>query len=184
MKQIKRSTDSRIVIVLLTVIALAFVGCQAIRPVPTTLFIDGNFSVLEKTLIYKRPNSTNVIIVPEGFVTDFTSVPRAFWSLYQRTGRYQWAAVVHDYLYWEQSTTREEADKIFLEAMEESGVNAADRTIIFKAIRSGGDSAWKENALEKLKGLPRIIPPSFRNIPANTTWGEYRKKLYDAGIRP
>src|SRR5262245_22776830 len=97
--------------------ALFFGGCKGIRPVPTTFFIDGKNSVLEKPLKYQRPKSTNEIVVPDGFVTDFASIPRAFWTIYPRTGRYQWAAVVHDYLYWEQTLSREEADHILLEAM-------------------------------------------------------------------
>jgi len=51
--------------------------------------------------------------VPAGFVTDFASTPRALWSVIPPTGRYQLAAVVHDFLYWDQGCTREQADTVF-----------------------------------------------------------------------
>ena len=40
--------------------------------------------------------------VPVGFVTDFASIPRLFWSLLRPDGLYAYAAIIHDYLYWEQ----------------------------------------------------------------------------------
>jgi len=159
-------------------------GCATIPPVPVTPFIDGRNFVLYEPLVYQRGNSTNSVIVPDGFVADFASIPRAFWVMFAPTGRYQWAAVVHDHLYWEQTTTREEADNLFLAAMIESGVSQSDRTFIYEAVRSGGDSAWRNNQKERQQGLPRIIPPQYRKIPANTTWEEYRKFLYDRGVRP
>ena len=186
--RIMRTTGKIIVsnvITIGTIICGTFlVGCAAIKPVPTTLFIDGNNAVLEKPLVYQRPDGTNVITVPEGFVTDFASIPRAFWSLYQRTGRYQWAAVVHDYLYWEQTTTREEADTVFLEAMTESDVPSLDRIVIYKAVRAGGQAAWNNNKKDREMGLPRIVPPLYRDIPANTTWAEYRQFLVNHNVRP
>ena len=39
------------------------------------------------------------ISIPEGFETDFTSVPRVFWGLFPpATGNYVQAAVIHDFL--------------------------------------------------------------------------------------
>src|SRR5215217_6020711 len=50
------------------------------------------------------------VTVPEGFVTDFASIPRVFWSALRPDGLYTYPAIVHDYLYWEQTVTREVAD--------------------------------------------------------------------------
>lgn len=36
--------------------------------------------------------------VPTGYVTDFASVPRLMWTLFPQSGRWDQAAVVHDYL--------------------------------------------------------------------------------------
>jgi hypothetical protein len=55
---------------------------QPIAPVPMTPFGDGQDSVLTENLRYQVPQTTFVIVVPTGFVTDFASTPRA------STGRY------------------------------------------------------------------------------------------------
>src|SRR3954467_11062877 len=52
------------------------------------------------------------------------------------------AAVVHDYLYWTQGCTRAQADRILLLAMEDNGVSAATRQIIYRGVRAGGDTPW------------------------------------------
>ena len=49
--------------------------------------------------------------VPTGFVTDLASIPRPFWSVFPKTGRYAYAAIVHDYLYWTQTVSRDEATR-------------------------------------------------------------------------
>jgi Protein of unknown function (DUF1353) len=75
---------------------------QPIAPVPMTPFGDGQDSVLTQNLQYRVLQTNFVIVVPAGFVTDFASTPRALWSVIPPTGRYQLAAVVHDFLYWDQ----------------------------------------------------------------------------------
>lgn len=62
------------------------------------------------------------VTVPKGFVTDFASIPRPFWSALRPDGEYAYAAVVHDYLYWTQTRSREEADDILKMAMEDFDV--------------------------------------------------------------
>jgi len=57
------------------------------------------------------------VSVPNGFVTDFASIPRIFWSALRPDGEHAYAAVVHDYLYWTQIRSREEADHILKMAM-------------------------------------------------------------------
>lgn len=42
---------------------------------------------------------SKIIDVPKDFITDGASVPRVFWSLFDPTGPYLQAAVIHDYLY-------------------------------------------------------------------------------------
>lgn len=87
-------------------------GQQPIAPVPMTPFGDGQGSVLTQDLQYRVLQTNFIIVVPAGFVTDFASTPRALWSVIPPSGRYQLAAVVHDFLYWDQGCTREQADAI------------------------------------------------------------------------
>jgi len=175
----------RLAFALLTIgIGILLSGCAPIKPVALTPFADGVNWVVERPVVYEVGNTGQRVVVPEGFVTDFASMPRALWPVYPKTGRYQFAAVVHDYLYWEQSVSREAADWIFLAGMKESKVGKKDRMIIYKAVRAAGGMAWTRNQDEKNRGLPRVIPKQYRDIPANTTWHEYRAFLFKQGVRP
>ena len=97
------------------------------------------------------------VTVPPGFVTDFASIPRIFWSLLLPDGEYAYAAVVHDYLYWTQTRSRDEADEILKMAMEDFEVGSATIGTIYGAVRVGGAAAWKDNAQKKAQGEKRIL---------------------------
>ena len=95
------------------------------------------------------------IRIPAGFVTDFASVPKAFWSIVPPYGKYTKAAVLHDYLYhmkgfpretWESKIpyTRKECDRIFLQAMEVLGVGRTKRYIMYQAVRLFGGKSWRK----------------------------------------
>lgn len=99
--------------------------------------IDGDNFLLTEPLIY-RTHSNEVIEVPAGFVTDFASIPRFFWRIYPPSGKYNKAAVVHDYLYRYGIGTKADADRIFREAMEDLGVNGFQRWTMYYAVKFGG----------------------------------------------
>ena len=157
---------------------------QPIAPVPMTPFGDGQDSVLTGSLQYQVLQTTFVITVPAGFVTDFASTPRALWSVIPATGRCQLAAVVHDFLYWDQGCTREQADAIFRVAMAESNVKPYERDLMWQAVRRFGQSAWNDNAAAKQAGKPRIVPAAYMNIPPLVTWSDYQDQLVRQGIKP
>jgi hypothetical protein len=129
-------------------------------------FSDGMF-YLQAPLPWK-PNQVSSplspVTVPKGFVTDLTSIPRPFWSIIPRDGDYADAAIVHDYLYWMQTGTREEADSIFKLAMEDLEVHPAVVSIIFRGVRSVfGERAWDKNAVLRRSGESRLLakyPPN------------------------
>lgn len=77
------------------------------------------------------------IVVPDGFVTDFASIPRIGRILISGHGNDRWAAVIHDYLYSEKFD-RKMADAIFLEALEAKNVNVFKRRVMYRAVRTGG----------------------------------------------
>lgn len=90
-----------------------------------------------------------VLRVPEGFTTDFASVPRIFWALISPYGKAGKAAVVHDYLYHLnrvglEVVTRKQADGIFLQAMGVLGVAAWRKYPMYLAVRLFAGSGWKE----------------------------------------
>jgi len=160
------------------------VAQQPIAPVALMPFGDGQDSVLTAPLKYQIGHSAFTITVPAGFVTDFASTPRAIWAIIPPTGRYQLAAVVHDFLYWDQGCTRQQADDLLRAAMAESQVKPFERDIIYKAVQRFGASAWNGNAAAKAAGKPRIIPPDRMNIPPLVTWAEYQTTLIASGVTP
>jgi hypothetical protein len=159
------------------------VAQQPIKPVPLTPFGDGHDSVLTADLRYQIGRTNFVVVVPAGFVTDFASTPRAIWGVLPPVGSYQLAAVVHDFLYWDQACTRQQADDLLRVAMAESKVKAFERDVIWQAVRRFGDSAWTSNTAAKAAGKPRIIPAEDMNIPALVTWPEYQVQLMGKGVR-
>ena len=86
------------------------------------------------------------IQVPAGFETDFASIPRFARVLIPKLGKYNKAAVVHDYLYQSDKSplTRKQADKCFLDGMRDLGVAKWKRTLMYWAVRIGGFLAWKK----------------------------------------
>lgn len=112
--------------------------------------------------------------VPIGFVTDFASIPRMFWSLLRPDGQYSYAAVIHDFLYWEQYLTRETSDAIFRLCMEDFKINSAVIKAVHAGVRLGGGFAWEENARRKAAGEKRVI----RRFPTDprVTWAEWKQE--------
>jgi len=112
--------------------------------------------------------------VPKGFVTDLTSVPRVFWSILRPDGEYTYPAIIHDYLYWTQITSRDKADLVFKYAMEDFGIGPVKLNAIYNAVRLGGGSAWSKNAEERSRGAKRILK-KFPQDP-RMTWDEWSER--------
>ena len=89
-------------------------------------------------------NSDGEIRVPKGFITDFASIPRVFWTILPPDGKYTQAAVLHDFLYYKKGKltnmklSRKECDGVFLEAMEVLSVSWIKRHTIYRAVRMFG----------------------------------------------
>jgi len=96
--------------------------------------------ILSKSLQYVG-NDGWVVAVPKGFSTDLDSVPRIPFAYAWLKGRAVKSAVIHDWLYSKRHD-RKEADKIFLEAMEEEGVPSWRRLPIYLAVRAFGWLAY------------------------------------------
>lgn len=116
---------------------------------------DGRTWYLDTALVYECGNGTR-ITVPTGFETDFASVPRAFTAMFPRWDDYGLASVVHDWLYWTQTSTRPQADWTFREAMESCNVARWKRQALYGAVRAFGGTAWADNASIARSGYSRI----------------------------
>ncbi len=118
-----------------------------------------------KTWVVLRPfgydvgdlGSDDTVEVSIGFCTDFASIPRPFWILLPRWGKYGNAAVIHDWLYWDQSRSRRAADDIMLQAMGVLKVSAWEKFPIYWAVRALGWIAWYRNQWDREAKLNRVI---------------------------
>ncbi len=171
-------------LLLLVLTALLVTSCQTIPPPTVRPFADSHDWVLVESLTYQIGNSGLSITVPKGFVTDFASIPKPLWSLgLSPYGRYSKAAIIHDYLYWAQGCTKEQADNILMIAMKESGVSRFRAGTIYEGVHVGGRSSWAANAEERRRQLPRVIPSNYLDIPSDATWSEYRHTLEESKVK-
>ena len=119
-------------------------------------------------------DSGDQITAPVGFETDFASIPRIFWPFLPKWGKYGNAAVIHDWLYWEQKRPRAAADAVLLEGMVVLGVNALVRYLIYGAVRLFGWTAWYRNQADRADGYNRVILP----VPSEPTTTSQRRGQY------
>ena len=112
---------------------------------------DGHTAVLETPLTYGTGHRSEgymavYVRVPPGFETDFASVPRWLWPIFPPRGRWNRAAVMHDYLCRQADVDRFLADALFRAAMRDLGVPLWRRVAMYYAVRL----AW---VCRKLMGI-------------------------------
>lgn len=140
-------------------------------------FLDPMYYLLDKIAWNPDPGiEAAPVTVPAHFVTDLTSVPRLFWSELRPDGEYAFAAIVHDYLYWEQPAgiARSDADLVLKYIMEEFGVPRIKVGAIYAAVRSFGGGPWGANARLKAEGEKRIL----KRVPKSpkVRWSDWKQE--------
>ena len=87
------------------------------------------------------------LCIPADFRTDLASTPRWLWPIFPPFGRWDEAAVLHDWIYrapgMESRPTREEADSLFLLACLECGVSWWRANLMYAAVRLFGSSSYQ-----------------------------------------
>lgn len=86
--------------------------------------------------------------VPDGFVTDFASVPRVPIVYLAVANKGNRAAVVHDWLYSRGNVSREYADSVYYHALAAEGVNWMLRQAMYRAVRVFGASHYNSKYQE------------------------------------
>ena len=93
--------------------------------------------------------------VPKGFESDGVSTPSFLWHVisppvHPHTIR---GGIIHDWLYRHQPKgwTREAADKLFADVIEEDGLSPIQAQLAYAGLRLFGDKAWEANAAKKAK---------------------------------
>jgi hypothetical protein len=105
---------------------------------------DGKRWVIRKEFSFYvgKEEDNDIVTVPPGFITDFASIPKAFWSIAPKWGKYGNAAVIHDYLYASKERSRKKSDKIFLEGMMVLNVPTWKRYAMYYAVRLCGKLSY------------------------------------------
>ena len=107
-----------------------FVGPLTVTKVGERLWqVERSFSY------YIGKEEIEYVIVPQGFLTDFASVPKGFWNIFPPDGEYTQAAVLHDFCCTTNSFPQLKTDRIFYEAMGVLGVPKWKRIIMYCAVR-------------------------------------------------
>lgn len=150
--------------------AMLLTSCAITRPTVTK--VTDSYFMVAYPLQYRTLDSKYVIEVPVGFLTDLTSIPRGLWWWESPIDRSMAPAIVHDYLYWDQSCSKEEADVVLLLAMKETGVSSAKRLAIFVGVDKAGWSSWNRNKAARDAGETRLLSES------------YARTVLDSGIDP
>lgn len=91
-------------------------------------------------------------VVPEGFLTDFASVPRlAQWLI--DDDDFAPAAVLHDWFYASHIVTKREADALFREALRSLGCGWLSSWIQWRAVHRLGFIAWNSRREKLIEDL-------------------------------
>jgi len=105
-------------------------------------------------LIFYSAILRGILTAPTGFVTDYASSPRPFWSLVPPDGPWKWAAVVHDAASQGALVTengvrihlvKNVTDELFREAMSVPPCNTVSpvkRWVMYRMVRRFGHGAY------------------------------------------
>jgi Protein of unknown function (DUF1353) len=84
------------------------------------------------------------LTVPAGFITDLASIPKILRDTFDVDGHSRDPAILHDWLYCTQHTTRAFADSMLREALVQYGESAATAWVYWAGVRLGGWHPWSE----------------------------------------
>ena len=88
--------------------------------------------------------SEEIIRVPNGFVTNFASIPRLIWPIISPIDSHGKAAVLHDWLYDTGEYPRLRCEEIFKEAMEVLNVPEWQIFCIYNSVYLLGWYRWNQ----------------------------------------
>ena len=95
--------------------------------------------ILQQELIYYSAILERDITVPDGFKTDFASIPWILRWLFNVNGKHRKSATVHDYLCEhgkQEKVTQAQADSVFKEAMKSEKVRSIKRYPMYWGVRA------------------------------------------------
>lgn len=142
---------------------LVAAGCATIgRPTVTQLTANPPVFMLAFPLPFAAGDEKEHFVVPAGFVTDLASIPRALWWWQGPHEGTMAPAIVHDFLYWEQPCSKDEADAVMYVAMKQVGMNDFSVNRVYDGIRTPlALRAWERNRVARTQGEPRFFSEPF-----------------------
>jgi hypothetical protein len=147
---------------LLAVGALVLASCAINRPTVTQLAPEPSLFMVAHPLRYGTNDGRHEIVVPAGFITDLASIPRVLWWWQAPHERTMAPAILHDYLYWEQSCTKDEADAVMYLAMLEVGMEGFHADRVYDGIRTKrAQDAWDKNKAARDSGESRFLTEAY-----------------------
>ncbi|MFM4719143.1 DUF1353 domain-containing protein [Aeromonas bivalvium] len=145
------------------VIALSVLlaSCTITRPNTAQLVVsDPPLFLVTYPLRYSINDGRHEIVVPIGFVSDLASIPKALWWWQSPHEATMAPAIIHDYLYWEQSCTKDEADAVMYLAMQDLSVKGI--AAVYVGIRTPiAKTAWARNTQARTKGETRFFTRAY-----------------------
>jgi hypothetical protein len=131
------------------------------------MFLSGNLKTeqigdthkLLEDVVY-QDSEGKVWTVPKGYESDYASIPRALSWYYAKSGPYNLAAVVHDYLITDvlekqHAIESNRVDEIFKEAMADLDIPKARQWVMWAGVRLGAIGN-KKRRKGSLKTLPKV----------------------------
>lgn len=118
---------------------------QFLDALTVTEIDDEIFQVTERPFLY-RSDLVGLVSVPVGFRTDFASVPRIGWIYALLGNKAHQAAVIHDFLYYADTVTKDVADRVLAEAAGiTKGISEWQQKAFYWGVRLGGWKAWNDH---------------------------------------
>ena len=128
---------------------------QCLDPMYVQLLTLDGVKVQVFTEVRFQDSDFTVYTIPDGFVSDGASIPRAAWSAVggPLSGRYRRAAVLHDYLM--SVGSHERAHAVFRRAMLADGVDPEQAELFYNAVTA---ATW----WTRLGALRRLLASTWR----------------------
>tara|TARA_B100000929_G_scaffold16573_1_gene13173 strand:- start:151 stop:663 length:513 start_codon:yes stop_codon:yes gene_type:complete len=126
-----------------------------IRPVPRNVnapWLDPKANKIKLTkdfvfrVVDRKRKIDEIIVVPQGYYSDWSSIPRLLWIFYPSNyTEAREGAVAHDYIYshlhWYFS--KKFADELLRAFMQRQGAPEMAQTAFYWSVRVGGGGGWK-----------------------------------------
>ncbi len=103
---------------------------------------NGRKLLLTEDFTYRDEEENQLIEVPQGFLSDFNSVPRGLWNIFP-PWQYPEAGIVHDWLYhYPEGRDRGQCDRVHRRILHILGCPNVVRWAAYSALRLGASASW------------------------------------------